>query len=538
MALAETRQLNLILKLRDDASKTLQDFNVKIKKMKPAFKKMAIAGTAAFGAISLVTKGAIDQAAKAEGSYNKFNTVFADGADDMLKFVKELREKMPSATSEIVRMAADLQDLLVPMGLSREKAKDMSKGFLDVANKIAAFNDAEPTEVLEAIKSGLTGSSEPLKRFGINALETALEARAMKDGLLKAGESFKDLEPEVKTQIRSQALLAQVINDSSDAINGFEENNDSFIRRQQELNATIKETEETIGNAILPIMDELLKKLLPVIDEIADWTRENPELTKNIIIATGAIAGLVAILGTLGLILPSVITGLKLTAGGVKGLTNLIANPVGLAAVITTLTAVAIYNAIQEFAKLQIELEENAKLIQENSDKLDVLQEKARNFSTAEARKQFQDSIDKAREANNEYKKLQDRYEGIGGAFIAVYDTIADKLKSGNEMTTNFWKKLLGFSSGGIVPEYFASGGIAKGKDTVPAMLTPGEMILNKEQQSSLFNLLSNNGNGNNGNNRNNITVNINGGTYLDRNAGQKLADILGENLRMKLRLT
>ncbi len=48
------------------------------------------------------------------------------------------------------------------------------------------------------------------------------------------------------------------------------------------------------------------------------------------------------------------------------------------------------------------------------------------------------------------------------------------------------------FSSGGIVPElgqkpqYFASGGLAKGTDTVPAMLTPGEMVLNKSQQEGL----------------------------------------------------
>ena len=47
-------------------------------------------------------------------------------------------------------------------------------------------------------------------------------------------------------------------------------------------------------------------------------------------------------------------------------------------------------------------------------------------------------------------------------------------------------------SKGGIVPElgmrpqYFANGGMARGTDTVPAMLTPGEMVLNKDQQSML----------------------------------------------------
>ena len=49
------------------------------------------------------------------------------------------------------------------------------------------------------------------------------------------------------------------------------------------------------------------------------------------------------------------------------------------------------------------------------------------------------------------------------------------------------------FAKGGIVPElgmrpqYFANGGMARGTDTVPAMLTPGEMILTKEQQMGMM---------------------------------------------------
>ena len=52
---------------------------------------------------------------------------------------------------------------------------------------------------------------------------------------------------------------------------------------------------------------------------------------------------------------------------------------------------------------------------------------------------------------------------------------------------------LFGMSKGGIVPklgmkpQYFANGGMAKGTDTVPAMLTPGEMVLNKQQQEKLL---------------------------------------------------
>lgn len=41
-------------------------------------------------------------------------------------------------------------------------------------------------------------------------------------------------------------------------------------------------------------------------------------------------------------------------------------------------------------------------------------------------------------------------------------------------------KKTIGKNYGGIVPKYMANGGRAMGSDTVPAMLTPGEFVVNK----------------------------------------------------------
>jgi hypothetical protein len=41
-------------------------------------------------------------------------------------------------------------------------------------------------------------------------------------------------------------------------------------------------------------------------------------------------------------------------------------------------------------------------------------------------------------------------------------------------------KKVATMSTGGMVPSYFAMGGLSKGTDTVPAMLTPGEFVIRK----------------------------------------------------------
>jgi len=50
------------------------------------------------------------------------------------------------------------------------------------------------------------------------------------------------------------------------------------------------------------------------------------------------------------------------------------------------------------------------------------------------------------------------------------------------------------FASGGMVPKYFSNGGFAKGTDTVPSMLTPGEFVMNRgavETYGPLLNALN-----------------------------------------------
>jgi hypothetical protein len=60
---------------------------------------------------------------------------------------------------------------------------------------------------------------------------------------------------------------------------------------------------------------------------------------------------------------------------------------------------------------------------------------------------------------------------------------------------TDIPKSVIRKAKGGLVPKYFAAGGYAKGTDTVPAMLTPGEFIIKKsvaDQYRSLLESLNN----------------------------------------------
>jgi len=507
------QQLNFIINAQDRSASAFKQVEIgissmqkKVESMKPTFQKMALAGGIALGAITAAFAVSIQEAAKAEGSYNKFNTVFGEYKDDMLKFVDDIRTRMPAATHEIVRLAADLQDLLVPLGLSRELATDMTKGFLEVSNQIAAFNDVDPTEVINAIGSALAGSSEPLRRFGVNALETSLEVRAMEMGLLDAGQGFKDLDVDVKNQIRAQALLAQIVDNSSDAIAGFEANNDSFIRRQQELNATIKETKEIIGKIFLPVVDDVLKKILPLVSKISQWIELHPELSKGIILITAGLSALVFVIGALGL----AIIAFQAVAWPTVGIVLLIT--AGVAALIAI-----IYLLITNWGwltdtmvKMTIQLKE----------------------MLAKTWKGVADNITET--FNNLINFFKAFWEALKGIFMEYVTAIVDML---NPLVSLIQKVMDGLSSIG--------GGIQSGLNNVgkaldvpflqvqDAVITPQGKVIQTDPADYLIATKTPGALAGAGN----ITVNINGGYYLSENVAEDIGNKIIDKLKRVIKI-
>jgi hypothetical protein len=55
----------------------------------------------------------------------------------------------------------------------------------------------------------------------------------------------------------------------------------------------------------------------------------------------------------------------------------------------------------------------------------------------------------------------------------------AEAIAKANKTRSGKWLPY-GLASGGMVPKYFAAGGLSRGTDTVPAMLTPGEFVVKK----------------------------------------------------------
>ena len=271
-------------------------------------------------------------ASDAEESSNKFEIVMGASADSVRASLKDLEQTIPLTTGELLTLAAGTQDLLVPMGLTREAGAAMSTQFLELAGDIAAFNDVSPAQVLADIKSGLIGSSEPLFKYGVDTRVAALEAVALANGLILQGEKLTDV-------TRAQAVLIQIQNQSKDAMGAARREMDGASAASRFLFRDVKQLGEEIGVTLIPIITPMIQK----VREWIQWFRELSPATQQMIVKTAllvaAVGPLLSIFGRLtsgagALIsvikLASGPTGLPAMAGSFSKLIPILTGPVGI----------------------------------------------------------------------------------------------------------------------------------------------------------------------------------------------------------------
>src|SRR6185369_16928203 len=147
-----------------------------------AFASGAFLGAAGFTA---VVRQSISAASDLHEQINKVDVVFRGNQASVLKWSETTAKSLGIARGEALGFAATFGNLLVPMGLSRKAASEMSVEFVKLAADLASFNNANPEDVLRALQSGLAGQVRPLRQYGIFLDQARIKAEALRLGLVK-----------------------------------------------------------------------------------------------------------------------------------------------------------------------------------------------------------------------------------------------------------------------------------------------------------------------------------------------------------------
>lgn len=247
---------------------------------------------------------------------NKVSVVFDENSAKVLEWSKNTSTALGQSRQTALEAVGTFGNLFDSMGMGKDATTDMSLGLVELASDLASFNNLDPTEALEKLRSGIVGETEPLRSLGVNLNAVAVQAKAMQMGLvettvdmtkvnratlnlekantdaakalkesgaeslqyrdaqLKVAEAEKALETamagkkvELTAAQKAQATYALIMEQTKNAQGDFANTADGAANSSRILDAQIADMKATIGDAFLPVWGELLKAMNSVLKD-------------------------------------------------------------------------------------------------------------------------------------------------------------------------------------------------------------------------------------------------------------------------------
>jgi hypothetical protein len=235
-----------------------------------AFRGVAIGTGIAAAAFGKLAMDSIRAASNLEESTNAVNVAFGKSADAVLAIGANSAESLGLARNEFneaaVRFSAFAERIVGDGGDASEFIEEVTQRASDFAS---VFN-IEVAEALRVFQSGLAGEAEPLKRFGINLLQSEVQAFALRDGIVAVGEQMTETQ---KVQARYGLLLESTAKTAGD----FANTSDGLANSQRILKARFTDLQAEIGQALLPAFTDLFKavadRVMPEMEKLGAFLR-------------------------------------------------------------------------------------------------------------------------------------------------------------------------------------------------------------------------------------------------------------------------
>lgn len=280
----------------EDVEKSVTTMRSRLESLQPTFQKMAFAGTVALGAIGAGANKAIKNASDLGESINAVNVVFGEGAKDILEFGLSSATAVGMSTAAFNQMATITGALLKDTGKPLSEVADMTSELAIRAADMASVFNTDVNDAMSAINQAIRGETEAIRRYAGDVTDASLQTYLFSQGIQT---NVTDLTEQEKRLYRVQLIMAQTAVTAGD----FANTSDSLANRQRILAADMENLSATIGAQLIPVLQSVLNAVGPVLTQIGAWVERNPELTRNIIIVAGALAGLTAAIGIISLAL-------------------------------------------------------------------------------------------------------------------------------------------------------------------------------------------------------------------------------------------
>lgn len=229
-------------------------------------KQIAKYGTILAGTAGVLGYSLVNAASAVEESMSKVRVVFGESSDAVVSFAETASTNIGISKQAALEAAGTYGNLFQAFGIGKQASQEMSTELVKLAADLASFNNASIDDALQALRSGLSGETEPLKRFGVALNDVRLKQEALNLGLY-SGKGNLDI------AAKSQAAFALIMKDTSLAQGDFARTSDGVANQQRILAAQFADVRAELGQALIPtfktLMSFIAETVLPKVREFA-----------------------------------------------------------------------------------------------------------------------------------------------------------------------------------------------------------------------------------------------------------------------------
>ena len=283
---------------------------------------IAAVGTGIAGTVVLLGK-AVSGASDLKESLSKSDTVFGTSAKAVENYASTAARTLGLSKQATLEAAGTFGNLFSALGIGVAPSAKLSTSLVTLAADLGSFNNVPVEEALLALRSGLLGEAEPLRKFGVSLSAARIQAEALESGLVKpvknmlairaanvsvaqatedarkvskkyGAQSLKAAAASIKVE-RAQAGLTKALRGQKVELTAAQKSQAAYniiqkdttlaqgdvgrtsgglANQQKFLGASYKDLSDKIGTALLPTVTRLTRylndKVIPAFDKLVE----------------------------------------------------------------------------------------------------------------------------------------------------------------------------------------------------------------------------------------------------------------------------
>lgn len=223
--------------------------------------QMVITGLAAF------TQASITAASDLQENANVVNTVFGED-NAILEWSEKTAAAFNLSANEAQKFAGIFGAVMTPANLGQDNVEQMSMTLTQLSADLGSLWNKSNEEAFNALRSAITGETEPMKNFGVVMTQVNLEAFALSQGIDKSWQAMSQAE---QTAIRYNYILENTKTAQGDVA----KTTDSYANSSKQLSMALENAKTALGGGLLPALSSAKQGL-------AEFIGNNQELINSI----------------------------------------------------------------------------------------------------------------------------------------------------------------------------------------------------------------------------------------------------------------